>query len=181
MAPITGFAQEVIHIRLYEDTPLAQEGKKQLERILETYELDPWIFTDSVLIQSYVIPHSHPILTLNTRYTDNDKEQLSTFLHEQIHWFADADSIQTEKAIKTFREMYPKVPVGDGQGARTEYSTYLHLLVCWLEFDGLRQLLGEDEARSIIESKTYYKWVYKKVLDEGNRIEAVAKKYGLVI
>lgn len=181
MAPLTGFAQETIHIRLHEHTPLEQEGRKQLERILDTYELDRWIFTDSVLIQSYVIPHSHPILTLNTRTTDNDKAQLATFLHEQIHWYADADSLTTEKVIDTFRGMYPEVPVGDGQGARSEYSTYLHLLVCWLEYDGLRQLIGEEEARSILGEKTYYRWIYNKVLEEGDRISAVVKEYGMVI
>ena len=181
LTPLTGFAQDVIHIRLHEHSQLEQKGKKQLERILDTYDLERWIFTDSVLIQSYVTPHSHPILTLNTRYTDEDKIQLATFLHEQIHWYADADSVTTEKVINTFRQMYPQVPVGEGQGARSEYSTYLHLLVCWLEFDGVRQLLGEKEARSILEEKTYYKWIYNKVLDEGGRIGAVVKDYGMVI
>lgn len=181
LAPFTGFAQEKIHIRLHESTPLEKEAQAQLERILDKYELDRWIFTDSVLIQSYVIPHSHPVLTLNTRYTDNDNEQLSTFLHEQIHWYADADSLTTEKVIDTFRGMYDNVPVRGGEGARSEYSTYLHLLVCWLEFDGLRRLIGEQEARSVLESKTYYKWIYNKVLTEEDRISAVIKEYDMVI
>ena len=181
LIPLTGCAQDRIHIRLHEGTELEQKGQAQLERILESYKLDKWIFTDSVLIQSFVIPHSHPILTLNTRYVDNDNAQLATFLHEQIHWFAAEDTQPTEEVIETFRGMYSDVPVRGGEGARDEYSTYLHLLICWLEFDGLRQLIGEQEARTIFEEKTYYKWIYKKVLDEGGRIGDVVKKHGMVI
>lgn len=182
LSPITGFSQEMISIRLHENTALEQKGKQQLERILDNYDLEKWIFTDSVLIQSYVTPHSHPILTLNTRYLDHDdKGQLSTFIHEQIHWYAVADSVSTEKIVNTFRDMYPEVPVGNGQGARSEYSTYLHLLVCWLEYDGLRQLIGEGEARSIMADKTYYRWIYNKILTDEKRIGRVIKKYGMVL
>ena len=172
----------MISIKLHEGTELEEKGQEQLERILENYDLEKWIFTKDVLIQSFVTPHSHPVLTLNTRYTDGDDEgQLATFLHEQIHWYADADSISTEKAINTFREMYPEVPIGDGQGARSEYSTYLHLLVCWLEYDALRQLLGEEEARTLLEKKTYYRWIYNKVLTEGKQLRDVVTRYGLEI
>lgn len=182
LVPLTAMAQSSIQISLNSNTPLEQEGKKQLERILDTYTLDKWIFTDRVRIESYATPHSHPVLTLNTRYTDNNDEgQLATFLHEQIHWFADEDSLTTEKVINRFRTMYPSVPVGDGQGARDEYSTYLHLLVCWLEFDGLRELIGEEQARAILAEKSYYRWIYDKVLKETDRIGDVVKEFGMVI
>jgi hypothetical protein len=38
--------------------------QSQLERLLAQYDLTPWIFTTSVLIDEDAIPHSHPILTL---------------------------------------------------------------------------------------------------------------------
>ena len=180
-APLMGFAQPRIFVALHENTSLEQKGRAQLERLLETYELDKWIFTDKVLIQSYVTPHSHPVLTLNTRYLDDDHEQLATFLHEQIHWFADEDSLKTEKIINTFKEMYPDVPVGNRQGARDSYSTYLHLMVCWLEFDAVSQLLGTEKARAILAKKSYYQWIYARVLEDGNQLAKVIRKNKMVI
>ena len=179
--PLTTFAQEDIHITLHSNSTYEQQGKEQLERILASYSLAKWIFTRDVLIQSRVIPHSHPVLTLNTRYIDDDNVQLATFLHEQIHWYADEDSVTTEKVIAAFRKMYPEVPVGKGEGARSEYSSYLHLLVCWLEFDALRQLLGEQTARDVLAQKTYYKWIYKQVLESGAQLEEVIRRYDMAI
>jgi hypothetical protein len=78
---------EAIDIRLQSGTPLEERGRDQLRRLLRTYDLHKWLFTRDVLIQSGVIPHSHPVLTLNTRYVDDDTAQLATFVHEQLHWF----------------------------------------------------------------------------------------------
>lgn len=174
-------AQKEINISLHAGTESEQKAKKQLEEILQQYDLSSWIFTQEVMIQAKVIPHSHPVLTLNTRYLGNNEGQLASFLHEQIHWFVDADSVSTSKVIQEFRGMYLEVPVRGGEGARSEYSTYLHLLVCWLEFDALRQFIGEKKARTMLAESTFYRWIYKQVLEEGDRLEAVIRKHGMLI
>ena len=62
---------KAIDIRLQSGTPLEERGRDQLRRLLRIiYDLHKWLFTRDVLIQSGVIPHSHPVLTLNTRYLD---------------------------------------------------------------------------------------------------------------
>lgn len=61
--------------------------KVQLERLLDSYDLSPWLYTRSVAIDADAIPHSHPVLTLHTRHLDDDRLLLSTFVHEQLHWF----------------------------------------------------------------------------------------------
>ncbi len=174
-------AQSDVEVITHEDTPLERQGKAQMERLLETYALDKWQFTDKVVIQSYVIPHSHPVLTLNTRYLDNDVEQLSTYLHEQIHWYADAHEERVDELITVFKSMYPEVPVGNGQGARTTESSYLHLLVCWLELDGLGELIGKKKARENLAAKTYYQWIYKTVLEDAGEIGRVIKEHNMRI
>ena len=78
---------EALSIRLHSGTPLEERGREQLLRLLYTHDLQKWLFTRDVLIQDGVIPHSHPVLTLNTRYLDDDTAQLATFVHEQLHWF----------------------------------------------------------------------------------------------
>src|ERR1044071_6136285 len=76
---------EAVHIRLQIGTPLEERARDQLRRLLRTYDLHKWLFLRDILIQSGVIPHSHPVLTLNTRYLDEDTAQ--PFVHEQLHWF----------------------------------------------------------------------------------------------
>jgi len=134
-----------------------------------------------VVIQSRVIPHSHPVLTLNTQDVDDDVRQLSTFLHEQVHWWADADTIATQRVIGEFRQRYPEVPVGEGRGARSEFSTYLHLAVCWLERDAMIRLVGQEQARQLLSKKTHYMWIYEQVLEDGESIGEILKRHGLVI
>jgi len=56
-------AQAQLRIELSSNTALEQRGREQLERLLRTYDLSPWLFTSAVRIESYVIPHSHPVLT----------------------------------------------------------------------------------------------------------------------
>ena len=38
-----------------------QQTQTQLERLLLQYDLTPWIFTTSIVIDEDAIPHSHPI------------------------------------------------------------------------------------------------------------------------
>lgn len=159
-----------------------QATKEQLHRVLQEYDLSKWIFTEKVLVDYYTsIPHSHPILTLNTRYVDDDERLLSTFVHEQIHWFTNSKPDGVDKTVAEFKTLYPEVPVGKGQGARDEFSTYLHLIVCYLEFSAVTELLGEPKAREIMAGWRHYKWIYKTVLNEGDKLKAVIEKNKLTI
>ena len=183
LIPLACRAQEAtaIDIALHDGTTLEEEGREQLQRILADYDLDPWIFTRQVVIQTGVIPHSHPVLTVNTRYLDDDVRQLSTFVHEQVHWFASDESTATERVIEELRQRYPEVPVGEGRGARSEYSTYLHLAVCWLELDAMIHLVGEEKARQLLSKKTYYTWIYEQVLENSETIGEILKRHDLMI
>jgi hypothetical protein len=168
-----------LEIRLASGTPLEQQGRQQLERLLAKWDLSRWLFTRTVHIQSRVIPHSHPILTLNTQYLDNDAAQLATFLHEQLHWFLLRDQAALASAMAGVERLYPEVPDALPEGARGRRSTYLHLLVCLLEFDAVRELLGETAAREALGAFPYYTWVYREVLERPDPIRQILRTYGL--
>ncbi len=148
-----------------------------LEELLEEYDLSKWIFTKKVRIEERVIPHSHPILTLNTRYGREDKVQLlSTFIHEQLHWYVDDNTDWEKKAIAEFKTKYKDVPYKNVAGARDEYSTYLHLIVCYLEYRSMASLIGEKDAKQLMWNQTHYTWIYNKVIDDMAYIGKVLKK-----
>jgi hypothetical protein len=173
---------EAIDIRLQSGTPLEERGRDQLRRLLRTYDLHKWLFTRDVLIQSGVIPHSHPVLTLNTRYVDDDTAQLATFVHEQLHWFLTdhVERAKTNAALTELRALYPTVPTALPEGAMGERSTYLHLIVCHLELQALTALLGEQSARQQLERWTHYTWVYRTVLTETERIGELLRRHAVV-
>jgi len=159
------------------------QAREQLQRLLAEYDLDPWIFTTRIRIAAGEIPHSHPILTLNTKYLDDDLRQLGTFVHEQMHWYEESDAHEAavDRAIEDLRALYPDPPDHEGIGTRSEYSTYLHLVVNWLTFDALRHLLGEEEARWLTDENRIYRWVNQRVLADTEAIGAILDEQGLII
>ena len=176
-------AQEKINITLAQGTKAEARTKEQLERLLRAYDLSKWIFTRTVVIdEKTTIPHSHPRLTLNTRHLLDDELLLSTFVHEQAHWFVSAREKEAEGALKELRAMFPKVPFGNREGARDERSSYTHLVVIYIEYRALRELLGELRARQVMEFWTHdhYTWIYKTVLERPRDIGQIAFKHNLV-
>lgn len=153
---------------------------EQLKNILQTYDLSPWIYTYDIIIESRVIPHSHPVLTLSTRYLDDDEGLIATFLHEQLHWFEAAHPEQVNQAIEELRQKYPEVPFGNSEGAKNEYSSYLHLLVCHWEHQATAEVLGKEKSTEIMESQGHYTWIYERILEDEAYLQDLCVKYDIV-
>lgn len=155
-----------------------------LEGLLAEYDTSRWWFTDVVVIDQTSISHSHPVMTLGTRFPVRTRlGVLSTFLHEQIHWYLVARSEACSAAITDLRVMYPEVPgVGDG-GARDERSTYLHLVVNWLELESLRSVVGHSDAdetlRAACRVPVVYRWIYERVFENHEAIGQVVRRFRL--
>lgn len=152
--------------------------KEILQDLLTKYDLSRYDFTDKVHIKRLVIPHSHPVLTLNT-YTYNENSILSTYLHEQIHWFMSQNNQQVNEAIQDLRYQYPEVPVGGSEGARDEHSTYLHLVICPVEYKLLKNFIGDNAARKVIENSNVYQWIYKTTIEDYESLMKTINKYSL--
>jgi hypothetical protein len=176
------YSQSGFTIELKQKSRTEQQTKDQLERLLRTYDIQQWIFTKSILIDDTAIPHSHPVLSLSTQHIKDDELLLSTFIHEQFHWWASANNDATQKSIAELRAMFPKVPVGAPEGAVDENSTYLHLVVCYLEYRAMRELLGEFKSRQIMDfwATDHYTWIYRTVLEKPREISTLLFKYKLL-
>jgi hypothetical protein len=152
--------------------------KTQLERLIAAHDLSQWTFTHEIVIDEKSIPHSHPVLTLHTRHLKQDDELLSTYLHEQLHWFLTRHSAETKAAEQDLTKLYPKVPVGYPDGANDTESTYLHLLVCQLEQQADRAVLGDERTEEVMQfwAGDHYRWVYRTVLQDEAKIEDILKR-----
>lgn len=154
-----------------------------LAELLEEYDTSRWQFTDRVIIDERSLGHSHPVLTLGTRFPVRTRiGVLSSFLHEQIHWYLGTQRRQCSAAIDELRVMYPDAPDATGGGARDQRSTYLHLVVNWLEIEGLRSVVGSNEADDTLQAACRggsYTWIYKRVLEQRDVIGKVIQRHGL--
>jgi hypothetical protein len=178
---VTAGAAGSIKIELRHNSEREMRTKIELERILNSYDLRKYTFTDKVIIEDRAIAHSFPTITLNTRFLDSDDELLSSYLHEQLHWHLRNHHRQTEEAIRQLRMFYPRVPVGLPEGAETEYSTYGHLVDCYLEIQADRKLLGAERTAAVIAHKGHYTWIYKTIFDDEPRIAGIVQREGLEI
>lgn len=155
--------------------------KQNLLHLAQVYDLSPFLYTKKVNIQSKVIPHSHPVLTLNTRNAENPKKILATFLHEELHWWMDKNSKNTDLAILELKKIYPKAPVVN---PKMKNSTWLHLMVCYLELQALEFYLGKKEARGLVtntmKKDKIYPWVYYQVLYKDFAIKKIVEKHKLI-
>jgi hypothetical protein len=133
------------------------------------------------MIEDRAIAHAFPVLTLNTRFADSPDELLSSFIHEQLHWYLRDHPMQMQDALAQLRRFYPRVPVGGSEGAETVYSTYGHIIDCYLEIQADRQLMGEERTMAVIRDKGHYTWIYKTDLDDEARISAIVKNDHLEI
>jgi hypothetical protein len=171
-----------VNISLANDSERERQTRDQLVALLQRYDLDRWLFTDVVRIEQGVIPHSHPVLTLNTYVLGDDARLLAIYLHEQLHWFCDQREAATERAIEELRGIYPVVPVGLPEGAKSEFSSYLHLVIGDLEYAALIDVVGPDDARQVIEGwcQSHYTWIYATVLRDFDMIEAIVARHDLL-
>lgn len=170
-----------VEIELSHNTSGEQTEAERLRHVLGQFDLTPWIFTRRVLIDEKTPPHSHPVLTVGYGDHGDDNLLLSNFVHEQLHWWLVAHQHQTDAAISELRQLFPNLPVGGLDGAVNEESSYLHLLVIWLEWQGDKALLGDKKAADVMAfwKGDHYRMLYRTVLDSEDVVGRVVAKHGL--
>lgn len=174
---------KAVAILLKHGSPQEIQTKVQLERLLSEFDLQPWTFTQTVMIDQTAIPHSSPVLTLHTRHLNSDDLLMSTYVHEQIHWFLDSRESNAHLAEEDLEKVYPSVPVGYPDGADSQQATYEHLIVCYLEMKADREILGEKRGTEVVRfwATDHYRWVYRTVLQDEQIIGKVISKHRLQI
>lgn len=175
--------RDVVSITLKHNSDRERATEEQLQRLLNTYDLRKYTFTREVVIDEQSIPHSHPVLTLHTRHLNSDDQLLSTYVHEQLHWYLSEHPQQTFAAEADLRKIYANVPVGGSDGAKDEESTYLHLVDCYLEMQADRDLMGPERATAVMNfwAGDHYRWIYKTVMQDESKIANILNQHELGI
>ena len=115
----------------------AQRIRDLLAALRQRHDLSRYEYTRLVQIVPAGPTHSHPILTLGTRFAESEDHLLATYLHEQMHWYLwRLGGVDHDPVAPFFDELvrrYPKAPTRLPEGARNYEQTYIHLVVCWLD------------------------------------------------
>ena len=168
------------------------ESERQLEEMLlvlfDRYGLEKWLYTEQVNLEDGATPHSHPVLTLTPRTQRTDygadlERLLAVYIHEQLHWFLmlEDPTRDRERLHAELRNRYPNLPVGFPDGCRSEFSNCVHIMVNVFEYRALRDLLGDDQARAVIEGHPSYRAIYEIVLRDYAGLEHLFTDYGLTL
>jgi len=171
-----------LKIKTKNSLPLEEQRKEQMERLAKQYDLKKYTITRDILIERGAINHSHPVLTLNLRFLDNDDLALSAYVHEQAHWLLTDRFRMDNPALfddlhRTFPNLEIRVPEGDGELR----SSYFHIAVCMLEWHAMEELVVPERARKVIEWKQrdHYKAIYSVVLDQREQVESILNRHGV--
>jgi len=171
-----------VEITLKNGTPAEVRTRLVLHALLEKYDMTGWIFTNRVVVDETARPHSHPVLTLNTQNEHNEAMCLAELVHEQLHWFEEAHAERRDRAIDETSQYYAEVPSARPEGAGSESSTRLHLLVCYFEYQAMKCLLGAHAARQtmVALSQHHYCWIYRTVLEDERKICGIVQRHDLL-
>lgn len=175
------FAKNGVSIRTAHHGPREEQTADQLKKLIDSYDLTKYTFTRNVTIDRGAMNHAFPELTLNARFADVPDDLLSSYIHEQLHWYLRDHDMQQKAAINDLRRMYPNAPVGLPEGADSLYSTYGHLVDCYLEIEADRQLIGPERTLATIKNKGHYTWIYETILRDEAKIAAVVDEHHLRI
>jgi hypothetical protein len=180
LALLTGSIETpAVKIDVARGTEREQKTKRTLEEVLAAYDLKKYTLTQRVVIEEGAVNHAFPVLTLNARFASSPDELLSSYIHEQLHWHLRDRGRDQQAAVEELRRMYPGAPVGLPEGADTAYSTYGHLVDCYLEILADRELLGPERTAAVIQNKGHYTWIYATVLRDETKIASVADRHHL--
>jgi hypothetical protein len=171
-----------LNITLQHNSPGEQQRKQQIERLADKYDLAKYTITRDIVVDQQAMNHSSPVLTQNLRFLDNDDRALSAYVHEQAHWLLmERHRGQAREMLPELIRMYPNIEIAPPYGDGNQGTSYIHLVVLMLEWQGLEDLIGTDRARAVMEFKRqdHYKALYATVMENQSQMEKFLKRYSV--
>jgi len=162
----------------------AQRIRDLLAALRRRHDLGRFEFTRHVRVVPAGPTHSHPVLTLGTRFAETEDLLLATYLHEQMHWYlwrlGGPDYDPVAPFFDELVRRYPAAPTRLPEGARSYEQTYVHLVVCWLELEALSGLIGRERAQAIADTQWGYRWIYRTVITDREPLRQLLTEHGLL-
>jgi hypothetical protein len=171
--PVTG-----MDIRLAHGNDAEAAGAAALRAVLAEHDLRRWMFTDLVTIDADIRGgHSHPLTLSPPTLLGSPGRALAVFLHEQMHWI---DGPGVYDAIAEARRRWPDPPPPPA-GCHNAESSWVHLVVCALEYLSLSDVIGPPAAAVVLAQLKHYSWVYDQILGDPVWFSALLRRHDVRI
>jgi hypothetical protein len=158
--------------------------RDMLTALRRRHDLARYEYTGIVRIVPGGDTFAQPVLTLGNRFTATEDELLSTYLHEQMHWYLWYLGTPERDMVARFMDelvrRYPDAPTAPPEGARGYDSTYLHLVVNWLEIAATAEFIGRERAVAVARAQRSYRWIYRTVLRDWDALGELYERHDVV-
>jgi hypothetical protein len=158
--------------------------REMLAALRRRHDLARYEYTTIVRIVPGGDTFAQPVLTLGNRFTASEDELLSTYLHEQMHWYLWYLGTPERDMVAPFMDelvrRYPDAPTEPPEGARGYDATYLHLVVNWLEIAATAEFIGRERAVAVARAQRSYRWIYRTVLRDWDMLGELYERHDLV-
>lgn len=162
----------------------ADRVRAMLEALRRRHDLSRYEYTKVVRIVPGGDTFARPILTLGNRFADSEDLLLSTYLHEQMHWYLWHLGTPERDMLEPFYDelvrRYPQAPVELPDGARNYDATYSHLVVNWLEIAATSEFIGRERAFNIANAQRSYRWIYRTVVKDFDALGELYERHGIL-
>jgi hypothetical protein len=162
----------------------AERVKDMLQALRRRHDLSRYEYTRLVRIVPGGDTFSHPMLTLGNRFAETEDLLLSTYLHEQMHWYLWHLGTPEHDPVAPFLDelvrRYPEAPTDLPDGARSYEATYLHLVINWLEVATTAEFIGRVRACAVAEAQRTYRWIYRTVLRDWDQLAELYERHGII-
>jgi hypothetical protein len=176
--PPPGLPATGIDVRTAHDSDRERQGSDALRAALGGYDLRRYLLTDVVTVNEEIRGgFSHPLTLSPGVLLRVPHAALSTFLHEQMHWIQGPglDAATTEVSGR-----WPDPPPPPAGGHSTE-SSWLHIIVCSLEYVSLAEVVGEADAVTVLSDQVHYSWMYEQILADPDWARGLLSRHGLAV
>jgi hypothetical protein len=164
-----------------------REGERvrdMLAALRRRHDLSRYEYTTAVRVVPGGDTFAQPMLTLGNRFAESEDELLSTYLHEQMHWYLWYLGTPERDMVAPFMDelvrRYPQAPTEPPDGARGYDATYLHLVVNWLEVSATSEFIGRERGLAVAKAQRSYRWIYRTVLKDWDALGELYERHDVV-
>ena len=165
----------------------AERVRDMLAALRRRHDLARYEYTSIVRIVPGGDTFAQPVLTLGNRFADSEDLLLSTYLHEQMHWYLWHLGTPERDMVAPFMDelvrRYPDAPIDLANGgARSYEATYAHLVVNWLEIAATSEFIGRERAIAVASAqrRRSYGWLYDTVVRDWDLLGELYERHDIV-
>ena len=150
--------------------------RDMLQALRRRHDLSRFEYTRIVRIVPGGDTFSHPMLTLGNRFAENEDTLLSTYLHEQMHWYLwYLGTPERDPVAPFFDELVRRYPGGAHRAARRRAQLRVDLPASRHQLarggGHLRVHRPACAPCAVAEVQRSYRWIYRTVLRDWDPLQ----------